>query len=121
MESNSDSIQNSIDFDENIIANIFCLECHEFPEYSIRFLSASNFSLIHCCFEGKYVEKYVDLKQKCEPFSLKCKYCEKKCKICALNTNILYAENALKNMIKFLICQIFKYLQKIIKKKVQVF
>ena len=79
MEDNSDSIQNIIEFDENIIANTFCLECHEFPEYSIRFLSASSFSLVHYCFEGKYVEKYVDLKQKCEPFSLKCKYCEKKC------------------------------------------
>ena len=83
MENNSDLIQidkqNDIDFDDNIIANTFCVECHEFPEYSIRFLSASSFSLVHCCLDGKYVEKYVNLKHKCEPFSLKCKYCEKKC------------------------------------------
>lgn len=66
------------DFDEITYANIFCPLCHMYPEYFIRFTSASSFNLIHSCICGTTIEKSFN-SEKSDSFIDKCVYCNKKC------------------------------------------
>ena len=52
----SSNVQPNIDFEDKMLSKIFCPLCFQFPKYSIKFTSSSNFVLVHECLEGKIIE-----------------------------------------------------------------
>ena len=70
--------------EEKMLLKIFCPLCYQFPEYSIKFISSSNFRLVHECLGKKIIEINIDFEKDSKPFNFKCFYCKKDCKlVCA--------------------------------------
>ena len=78
-KTDSINIQINPDFDEKNLSKIFCPLCYQFPEYFIKFISSSNFRLVHECLEKKIIECNIDFEKDSEPFIFNCFYCQKSC------------------------------------------
>ena len=77
---NKENEINSIGVPEDkMLLKIFCPLCFQFPEYSIKFISSSNFRLVHECLEGKMIESSFDFEKDSEPYTFTCSYCNKTC------------------------------------------
>lgn len=100
------SDEKSIDFDEDTIKNTYCSKCLKFPEYLIRFSSASAFSLFHSCLNGEIIEKPLDSLHNSPKLKFKCYYCKKECQnICIKCKYILCKECfAIHNRVPLLEC-----------------
>ena len=85
--------EKNIVFDEETIKNTYCPKCLRFPEYYIRFSSASTFSLVHSCLNGEIIKKSQDSQHNSEKTKFKCYYCKKECQnICVKCKYILCEE-----------------------------
>ena len=65
--------------EKKMFFKIFCPLCYQFPEYSVKFISSSNFRLVHECLEGKMIEGNIDFEKESEPYTFTCFYCKKSC------------------------------------------
>ena len=77
----SSNVQPNIDFEDKMLSKIFCTLCFQFPEYSIKFTSSSNFVLVHECLEGKIIESSIGPEKGNNPPNFNCFYCKKNCEL----------------------------------------
>jgi len=77
----SSNVQPNIDFEDKMLSKIFCPLCFQFPKYSIKFTSSSNFVLVHECLEGKIIESSIVLEKSSNPPNFNCFYCKKNCEL----------------------------------------
>ena len=91
------NVQPDNDFDDKILLKIFCPLCYQFPEYSIKFISSSNFRLVHECLGKKIIESNIDFEKESKPFNFKCFYCKKDCELICARCKYLLCQKCSKN------------------------
>ena len=90
---NSINEQPNPDYDEKII---FCPLCKQYPEYSIKFISISDFVLEHSCIEKKVIKNSFDLEKDKKPMTFICYYCKKECNHLCIKCKYLICEECAK-------------------------
>ena len=86
--------------EKKMFFKIFCPLCYQFPEYSVKFISSSNFRLVHECLEGKMIEGNIDFEKESEPYTFTCFYCKKSCNRICIKCKYIMCQNCSQKHIK---------------------